>query len=33
MNLINKQRENRFRLGELFMETGIVDISAVSEGL
>jgi hypothetical protein len=33
MNLINKQRESRFRLGELFLETGIVDLSAVSEGL
>lgn len=33
MNLINKQRESRFRLGELFLETGIVDVSAVSEGL
>lgn len=33
MNLIKKQRENRYRLGELFLETGIVDVSAVSEGL
>lgn len=34
MNLINKQREeSRYRLGELFLETGIVDLSAVSEGL
>lgn len=33
MNLIKKQRESRFRLGELFLETGIVDLSAVSEGL
>lgn len=33
MNLVKKQRENRYRLGELFLETGLVDVSAVSEGL
>jgi hypothetical protein len=33
MNLVKKQRENRYRLGELFLETGLVDGSAISEGL
>ena len=33
MNIINKQRETRHRLGELFLETGIVDHTTVSEGL
>jgi hypothetical protein len=33
MSFINRQRDNLYRLGEIFLDTGIVDVSAVSEGL